>query len=45
MQRKPVAIDLCCGKGGWTIGLLAAGFHVVGFDVQRHREYPGGRTL
>lgn len=38
---RPVAIDLCCGKGGWTAGLLDAGFRVIGFDVERFREYPG----
>lgn len=31
---KPLAIDLCCGKGGWTLGLLAAGYRVVGFDIE-----------
>jgi hypothetical protein len=33
---KPLAIDLCCGLGGWTEGLLAAGYDVVGFDIERH---------
>lgn len=31
---KPLAIDLCCGKGGWTLGLLAAGFRVIGYDIE-----------
>ena len=35
----PLAIDLFCGLGGWTEGLLAEGYRVVGFDVERHR-YP-----
>jgi hypothetical protein len=34
--RKPLAIDLYAGLGGWTDGLLAEGFDVVGFDIQRH---------
>jgi hypothetical protein len=34
----PLAIDLFCGLGGWTEGLLAEGYDVVGFDIQRH-EY------
>ena len=33
---KPLAVDLFCGLGGWTEGLLAAGYDVVGFDITRH---------
>jgi C-5 cytosine-specific DNA methylase len=33
---KPLAIDLFCGLGGWTEGLLAEGYEVVGFDNVRH---------
>lgn len=36
MTRKPLAIDLFCGLGGWTEGLLAEGYEVVGFDIERH---------
>lgn len=36
MQMKPLAIDLYCGLGGWTEGLLAEGFDVIGFDIERH---------
>jgi len=32
----PLAIDLFCGLGGWTDGLLAEGWNVVGFDVTQH---------
>ncbi len=32
----PLAIDLYCGLGGWTEGLLAEGYRVVGFDNHRH---------
>ena len=39
LSNKPLAVDLYCGLGGWTEGLLAEGFRVVGFDVERHR-YP-----
>lgn len=35
-MRKPLAIDLFCGLGGWTEGLLAEGYNVVGFDIERH---------
>ena len=37
-EMKPLAIDLFCGLGGWTEGLLAEGYDVIGFDIERH-EY------
>ena len=39
---KPLAIDLFCGLGGWTHGLLAEGYEVIGFDIERH-EYGDDR--
>lgn len=33
---KPLAIDLFCGLGGWADGLLAEGWRVIGFDIERH---------
>lgn len=46
---KPLAIDLCCGLGGWSEGLIAEGWDVVGFDVERHKygahEYPAQLVL
>ena len=42
---QPLAIDLFCGLGGWTEALLAEGYYVVGFDIERHEygehRYPG----
>jgi hypothetical protein len=46
---KPLAIDLFCGLGGWTEGLLAEGWNVVGFDIERHEygdhRYPSQLVL
>ena len=44
-----LAIDLYSGLGGWSRGLLANGFDVVGFDIERHKygesRYPGQLVL
>lgn len=46
---KPLAIDLFCGLGGWTDGLLAEGYYVVGFDIEKHEygdaKYPAQLVL
>ncbi len=45
----PLAVDLFCGLGGWTEGLLAEGYRVVGYDTQRHvygsHQYPAQLVL
>jgi len=45
----PLAIDLFCGLGGWTEGLLAEGWRVAGFDIERHvygqARYPAQLVL
>jgi hypothetical protein len=37
MTDHRLAIDLFCGLGGWAEGLLAEGWDVIGFDIERHR--------
>lgn len=48
-MSRPLAIDLFCGLGGWTDGLLAEGFDVIGFDIERHEygdaKYPAQLVL
>lgn len=48
-MNKPLAIDLFCGLGGWTEGLLAEGYYVVGFDIEKHEygdaKYPAQLVL
>ena len=48
-MNRPLAFDLFCGLGGWTDGLLAAGWNVIGFDIERHDygtgKYPGQLVL
>jgi len=45
----PLAIDLYCGLGGWTEGLLAEDWDVIGFDIERHEygehRYPAQLVL
>ncbi len=49
MSMKPLAIDLYAGLGGWTEGLLAEGWEVIGFDIERHQygdaKYPAQLVL
>ena len=48
-MTRPLAIDLFCGLGGWSRGLLAEGWDVVGFDIERHRygdhQYPASLAI
>jgi hypothetical protein len=49
VSERPLAIDLFCGLGGWTEGLLAEGWDVVGFDIEQHvygeHRYPAQLVL
>jgi len=42
-------VDLFCGLGGWTEGLLAEGYEVIGFDIEQHvygeHRYPAQLVL
>jgi hypothetical protein len=44
-----MAVDLFCGLGGWAEGFLAAGWEVIGFDIERHsyegEQYPAQLVL
>lgn len=48
-MSRPLAIDLFCGLGGWTDGLLAEGYDVIGFDIEQHvygdERYPAQLVL
>lgn len=49
LPHNPLAIDLFCGLGGWTDGLLAEGYGVIGFDIEQHvygeHRYPAQLVL
>ena len=40
-----VAIDLYCGGGGAALGLKWAGFHVIGIDIAKIRNYQGDHFI
>lgn len=42
---KPIALDVCCRKGGATRGLQRAGFYVIGVDIEDQPGYVGDEFI
>lgn len=40
-DERPLAIDMFCGISGWGAGLIAAGYRVIGFDIENMFKVTG----
>jgi hypothetical protein len=43
-MKRRILLDLFCGRGGWTVPALSAGWECIGFDIADH-GYPGRLVL
>lgn len=43
-RRKPILVDLFCGRGGWSRCAIRRGWKCFGFDIFPH-DYPGNLIL
>jgi hypothetical protein len=45
VTSKPILLDICCRKGGATVGYQRAGLYVIGVDIEPQPGYPGDEFI